>query len=515
MLLTVFGIPNIASAADITVNVKFDNSTKKVIINGNISTGSGKIITVKVLNPSNEINYFDQETSDTNGNFSFTYTLQGNKTGTYTVSVSGSDAEKPVNADFTYIIESSKSNSVPVPVITPSPVVNTESGKIQPVADVDTATGTVGVTVTQDSLQKVFSNIAADENGIKSAYVEIASVENAKSYSVRLPVDEVAFDDLSRKIKVSTEFSTLEIPNNMLKRLDFSGDKELTINVKNADKSQLSSELKAKVGDRPVIEISASVDGNDIQWNNSDASVKVSIPYKPSPEELKKPENIVVWYIDKAGKGTPVPTGKYNAAEGTVTFKTTHFSMYSVAFVERSFSDLAEYSWAGREIGVLASKGIIEGTSADIFSPSENVTRADFLMLLVKTLGLDVKFDSNFSDVNKSDYYYKALGTAKKLGITTGVGNNMFNPAEPISRQDMMVLCERALKIQKIIKSTGTVSELDKFSDKNQVAEYAQQGISSMVKEGIITGSGSLLSPLDNATRAETAVIMYRIYNKQ
>jgi hypothetical protein len=36
-----------------------------------------------------------------------------------------------------------------------------------------------------------------------------------------------------------------------------------------------------------------------------------------------------------------------------------------------------------------------------------------------------------------------------------------------------------------------------------------------MVKEGIITGDGSTLSPLDNATRAEIAVIMYRIYNKQ
>jgi len=35
-----------------------------------------------------------------------------------------------------------------------------------------------------------------------------------------------------------------------------------------------------------------------------------------------------------------------------------------------------------------------------------------------------------------------------------------------------------------------------------------------MVSEGIIKGDGKNINPLKNTTRAEAAVILYRIYNK-
>ena len=43
----------------------------------------------------------------------------------------------------------------------------------------------------------------------------------------------------------------------------------------------------------------------------------ISIPYNPTKKNWKSPE-IVVWYIDGSGNAEPVPTGRYNAENGTV-----------------------------------------------------------------------------------------------------------------------------------------------------------------------------------------------------
>jgi len=45
------------------------------------------------------------------------------------------------------------------------------------------------------------------------------------------------------------------------------------------------------------------------------------------------------------------------------------------------------------------------------------------------------------------------------------------------------------------------------------IADYAIDSIASLVKEGLIVGSAGKLNPLDNTTRAEAAVFLYRIYN--
>ena len=85
--------------------------------------------------------------------------------------------------------------------------------------------------------------------------------------------------------------------------------------------------------------------------------------------------------------------------------------------------------------------GVINGIGNGKFLPGNNVTRADFLIMVMKTYGIEV--DSNITD-NFSDagnmYYTKYLGTAKGLGLVSGVGNNKYSPKAPITRQDMLVI---------------------------------------------------------------------------
>jgi Uncharacterized protein contain chitin-binding domain type 3 len=178
-----------------------------------------------------------------------------------------------------------------------------------------------------------------------------------------------------------------------------------------------------------------------------------------------------------------------------------------------TFQDLASVPWAKQAIEVLASKGIINGTSSATFEPQANITRADFLKLLIGALGLQAEAEENFEDVSRSDYYYEAAGIAKKLGISSGVGNNKLNPKASITREDMMVMVERALKAAGKELGGNQANSLSKFKDAAQVAGYAQDSIAALVQTGLIVGNANHINPKGSTTRAEAAVLLYRIYN--
>ncbi len=270
--------------------------------------------------------------------------------------------------------------------------------------------------------------------------------------------------------------------------------------------------VKDKLGDKPLIELGMIIDGKQQSWDNADAPVTISMSYTPTPEELKDPEHISVWYIDGAGNIVSVPSGRYDQATGMVTFTTTHFSYYAIAYVQKTFSDLGSHVWAKKQIEVLTSKGVIS-TIGKSFTPGTGITRADYLMMLVRALGLSAEFTANFDDVKPGDYYFKEIGTARKLGITSGIGNNKFNPSATITRQDMMTLTERALRKLEIISREGSAADLETFSDKDSIAEYAKNCIATLIREGLVEGFEDRINPISDTTRAEAAVFIYRIYN--
>lgn len=379
----------------------------------------------------------------------------------------------------------------------------------------DPATGTAKAQVAEASLTAAFANAAADSKGVKTVELVLEKVEGAKAYEPLLPASALTQGNLKQVIKISTPAGAVELPGNMVQAGSAAGYSSISLSIAAADPSSITdAKAKAAVGDRPAVELNLKMDGKAVSWQNKAAPVQVSIPYQPSAEELSNNEHIGIWHIDGASQAVKITSSRFNEATGLVTFKTTHFSTFAVAYEKKTFNDAGVYPWAQKPIEVLASKGIINGTSESAFSPAENITRADFLMLLVNTLGISADFTDNFSDVGKSDYYYEALGTAKKLGISNGVDNNRFQPDAYISRQDLMVLSARAFEAAGLAMAQGSAVELQHFMDRSDIASYAVPGIASMVKEGIVTGSGDRLNPQDNATRAETAVIMYRIYHK-
>jgi uncharacterized protein YjdB len=382
--------------------------------------------------------------------------------------------------------------------------------EVKPVLGAD---NTAQAAVSAAELEKAFNAAKADSNGNKTITLNVAKVEGAGAYTVELPKQVLTSGGPAARIKLDTAAGTITAPGNMFRNEDVKGSTiQITVGV--ADKACLAGELKQSTGSRPVIELKASSGGNDLKWNNPEAPVTVSIDYTPTEEELADPEHITVWRIDDSGKAVAVPSGRYDAAAGTVTYTTVYLGKYAVVYVDKTFTDIGGYSWAKNAIEVMAAKGIINGTSEKAYSPEKSIRRADFILMLVKTLGLSAKVDDNFDDVEQGSYYYEAIGTAKKLGITGGVGDNKFNPSGYISRQDMMVLVERALKAAGKQVSAGSAADLANYKDNSDISGYAETAISALVREGIIKGNGNKINPKNQLTRAEAAAVIYKLYYK-
>ena len=179
------------------------------------------------------------------------------------------------------------------------------------------------------------------------------------------------------------------------------------------------------------------------------------------------------------------------------------------------FNDVtSSYSWAAPSIDYLYSKGVVLGTGTNIYSPAANITRGDFMLMLCRGLKLSSSSaTTNFPDVPKGSYYYTAISVAKALGIAQGSGG-YFRPTDPITREDAMVLVVRAMKVTGKTLRTGSISDLSAFTDRSSISSYAVSAVASLVLENIITGNNGRLYPKSSITRAEMAVILYRVLQK-
>ncbi|CAN7536361.1 glycosyl hydrolase 53 family protein [Paenibacillus sp. LjRoot56] len=352
-----------------------------------------------------------------------------------------------------------------------------------------------------------------DANGNKKLSVILPKVDGANSYEQELPRAALQGSAENQFVEVITPQGTVSLPSNMLSWASGKESDSISLTVGSLDPSQIPDALKAKIGSKPVIDLKLRAGAEVLHWNNPAAPVTVTIPYEPTGEELKNLDHIVIWYVDENGQAIAVPNAKYDAVAHSVVFTTTHFSTYAVAYVNRTFGDLAGFAWAQKAVEALASKGVTTGTSSDTFSPEQEVSRADYIVMLVKALGLTANAGDSFQDVTTADYYSEAVGIAKSLGIIEGSDTYHFNPKANITREDLMVITARALHQAHRLDLSNETSTLDTFSDNMDVSSYAKAAIATLLKTGLVQGNGQGIVPKAYTTRAEAAVILYRLFH--
>ncbi|MEW9672572.1 S-layer homology domain-containing protein [Ammoniphilus sp. 3BR4] len=227
-------------------------------------------------------------------------------------------------------------------------------------------------------------------------------------------------------------------------------------------------------------------------------------------------EKAAIYYFNPDKKVWERIGGKVDKANGNISVQINHFSIYAVMVQNKTFEDINTH-WAKKEIEVLAAHDIVNGYSGKAFLPEGQVTRAEFITMLVKMLNLPLSSDEKaiFSDVNKTDWFRTYVNTAHESGLIKGA-DGKFNPNRKITREEITTILINALKKDKELAEL-TDEEMKKllpFQDETEIAGWAKKHASLAVKAGLIMGiSKDQFAPKMNATRAQAAAMIYRTRN--
>lgn len=175
---------------------------------------------------------------------------------------------------------------------------------------------------------------------------------------------------------------------------------------------------------------------------------------------------------------------------------------------EKGFSDLENVAWAKDSVAFLAGKGIVSGDAQGLYNPNRNVSREEFIKMLVVAFHVyDNEAECNFTDVPENEWYYSYVASAEKSGIVKGTTDEFFGVGQEVSRQDMAELMNRVLKQKGI--ALPSVREEISFIDNGEIAEYASDSVKLLYRAGIINGmSDGSFAPLEPATRAQAAKVL-------
>ncbi len=179
------------------------------------------------------------------------------------------------------------------------------------------------------------------------------------------------------------------------------------------------------------------------------------------------------------------------------------------------FEDVTEsFSWAKDAIEELYKKGIINGRSDTQFAPDDNITRAEFLKIVLGIMNIPVEDagDIIFEDANSSDWYAPYVNTAYNKGIVKGISDTYFGANENITRQDAAVLIARAIQSQGM--SIEKITESIVFEDSTDVSEYASGAIDLLTSADVLHGADGNFYPNNNCTRAEAVVMCSNVLDK-
>lgn len=418
--------------------------------------------------------------------------------------------------------------ATPSPTATSSPSTSNSGSGVQVQASPDTTllldgsvrielplavnAGKAKATLTEASLQQIITLAKVNAAGDKKIQIQLTGDQtaNLNEYEVNLPATAFRTGVTKLQLEINSSLARVALQDNAFPTDLVDKAKTVTIILK-----QVAAEgkLKEQLGKNTLLAYELRVDGASIPAGTLKSAIQIGLPYSPAVPAVNN-AFITVWKIDENGVIVPVLNGNYDTDKKQAIFLTVNSSgQYAAVYNHKSFQDLSTTHWAKFNVEVLASKGIINGMSPTEFKPEQSISRADFVLLLIRGLGLKAPEGKGFADVSSNDYYYEGLMTAQKLGIVTGQPDGLYHPNASITRQEMFVMAVRALKAAEEWKSVATApAALDGFKDYKQIAEYAAEDIASLVATGLIKGdAGQKLNPTAATTRAEAAMLIYRM----
>lgn len=185
--------------------------------------------------------------------------------------------------------------------------------------------------------------------------------------------------------------------------------------------------------------------------------------------------------------------------------------VFSENKVEPVFTDVGFDHWANKEITRLALLEKIDLNWGGEFKPEENLTMATALKWIAVSSDLTKKTaTSNFANIKGDDPDAKVMALAKTYELARGDENDNIDKDKTITRAELMVAMEKAIKATGQNKSGITGTEKASYSDWNEVPEEMKSSAEFMLAQRYVKDlwKGSI-EPEKPVTRAELAHILF------
>ena len=172
------------------------------------------------------------------------------------------------------------------------------------------------------------------------------------------------------------------------------------------------------------------------------------------------------------------------------------------------FNDVSQDYWAYSQIQSFVEKGYIDGYGDGTFRPQNPIKRNEFVKIFNKVFGLTKKSGIVFDDT-KDNWAKDEIDIAVTNGVAQGVSSTLFEPERYVTRQEAAKMLSNYMKLD-----DTNHDKIKKFSDYNQIAEWAKDALEGNVEKGYIKGTDAgMLAPKDNMTRAEVVTLLSRVTN--
>jgi len=378
----------------------------------------------------------------------------------------------------------------PVPVPTPTPSPTTGVGKEV------TVNGEKTVELHAERVLEMAKNVDVVTIAVERKQGE----QNVHTLSVQVPKQLAeALSASGKSMSIQMNGATMTLSKEVLKQLA-KADVKLSVAIKEA-KQEVGGNIIA-----PVYELSAKTSDGQLSFKDA---VTVALDVTSAPVDVRK---AAVYRFN--GQSYEYVGGMYDQSKKQFVVSLHSFGTFIVVEQNKTFNDVtSRLAWAKEEIEVLASRTIIQGMTKDRFEPNAPITRAQFAALLARALQLPtVSYEGVFADVPAQlTWAAPYIEAAYRAGIVQGSGG-LFKPDDAITREQMAAMLVRALAYKnQNVQGNESIS----FADELAIAPYAREHVrlaaSLQLIRGTVVNGKLVFKPKANATRAESAVMLYRL----
>ena len=191
----------------------------------------------------------------------------------------------------------------------------------------------------------------------------------------------------------------------------------------------------------------------------------------------------------------------------TVTGATTVYAVFDGEY----FVDVPQNAWYYDNANKAGEMEIINGIRPYEFCANDKLSRA----MAVTILGHAVKADmpsgkTPFTDVSSDSWYSGAVLWANQQGIVLGISEDQYAPNANVTREQFVAMLMRLVDC---LGKTPELAELN-YKDSDKISAYAVVPMQKAASIGLISGyEDGTIRPQNNLTRGEAVALVVRLVN--